>query len=191
VSRFLNPPLDRIATSKRLACALVALLLSAAGCSLQPSYSIKVTTADGVDIEVPLTSNPIITTSDEVISVASFRYVPLMKDAVTALGYYFELQFKKGAVPASVVIDDVTDLPIEGLIVDKAAKLVRTDRWMGETQPYKPADPHVNWVESLDNGIRVYRITVILKDGATHVLRLPILMPASTKAIFRAELGEK
>ena len=37
----------------------------------------------------------------------------------------------------------------------------------------------------------VFRFTVKLTDGTTHVLRLPIVMPVNTKAVFRNELGIK
>jgi hypothetical protein len=177
--------------SKALAVSLAALSLAASGCLMQPSYSIKVTTAEGIEMEVPLTAKVDINVSDDVIAVKNFRYVPLSKGSEKALGYYFELQFKHGAKPVSVVIDDVSEAPILNLVTDTAPKLVRTDSWEGTSGPYNTADSHVTWLATLDNGVRVYRITAKLPDGTTDVLRLPILMPSNTKAIFRAELGIK
>src|ERR1700678_690251 len=176
---------------KALAAAFCAVSLAVSSCSMQPSYSIKVTTADGVDIEVPLTAKAEINASDDVMVVRNFRYVPLSKDTDKALGYFFELQFKNGAKPASVVVDDVSETPILSMIADMAPKLVRTDRWDGNAGPYNTADPHVSWLSTLDHGVRVYRITVRMTDGTTAVLRLPILMPAGTKNIFRSQLGMK
>jgi hypothetical protein len=174
-----------------LAVVLAAFLVAGSGCSLQPSYSVKITTADDVTMEVPLGGNTEINTGDDAVDVKVFRFVPLSKDTVRALGYYFAFKFKNGAKPASVVIDDVSEAPIQNILVDKAPKPESDGKWAGASPAYEPGDPHVNWLDTLDNGIRVFRITAVLKDGTTHVLRLPIPMPAGTKAIFRSELGIK
>ncbi|HEY5079568.1 MAG TPA: hypothetical protein VII43_06955 [Opitutaceae bacterium] len=174
-----------------LAVALAGLTLSISGCLLQADYSIKITTGDNVVMEVPVTSTTMLNTGDEAMKVVNFRFVPLSKDQQKAMGYLFEVDFLGGNRPTSIVVDDVSDQPILNVIEDPAPKLFNSVHWVGTSKPYNPADEHMNWVSSLDNGVRVFRFTVKMKDGTTHVLRLPILMPANTKMIFRAELGIK
>lgn len=176
---------------RTLASALAGIAMAFCGCSMQPDYSIKVTTGDNVELEVPITSAPVLNTGDEAVRVVDFRFVPLSKDQVKAMGYMFKVKFLGGNRPTSVVVDDVSDQPILNVIEDPAPKLFDTDYWIGNSPPYNPADEHVNWVSILDNGVRVFRFTVKLKDGTTHVLYLPLLMPASTKQMFRTQLGIK
>lgn len=179
------------AAVRTLASALAGIALAFSGCSMQPDYSVKITTGDNVEMEVPITSSPVLNTGDEAVRVVDFRFVPLSKDQVKAMGYLFDLKFLAGNRPTSVVVDDVSDQPILGVIDDPTPKLSNTDHWVGSSPPYNPADEHVNWVSLLDNGVRVFRFTVKLKDGTTHVFRLPLLMPANTKQMFRNQLGIK
>lgn len=175
----------------RILAALAGLTLAVSGCVMQPEYSIKITTGDNVVMEVPVTGSTVLNTGDEAMKIVNFRFVPLSKEQQKAMGYLFDVEFLGGNRPTSIVVDDVSDQPILNIIEDPAPKLINTVHWIGNSKPYNPADEHMNWVSSLDNGVRVFRFTVQLKDGTTHVLRLPILMPANTKLIFRAELGVK
>jgi hypothetical protein len=177
--------------SRTLAAVLGGLTLAVSGCLLQADYSIKITTGDDVVMEVPVTAKTQINASDDAVKVVNFRFVPLSKDLDKAMGYLFELQFLGGSRPSSILVDDVSEAPILSILEDKAPKMIKNDHWVGTSMPYNPADVHLAWVTTLDNGVRVFRFTVKLTDGTTHVLRLPILMPANTKGIFRYELGIK
>ena len=177
--------------SRTLAAVLGGLTLAVSGCLLQADYSIKITTGDDVVMEVPLTAKAQINAGDDAMKVVNFRFVPLSKDLDKALGYLFELEFLGGSRPASIQVDDVSEAPILGIIDDKAPKIIKVDHWIGASTPYNPADVHLAWVTTLDNGVRVFRFTVKLTDGTTHVVRLPIVMPAGTKGVFRNELGIK
>jgi hypothetical protein len=179
-----------VTVPRALAAALAALSLAVSGCLVNASYNVKVTTADDVEMEVPLTQKAEITAADEVMKVANFRFVPLAKDQERAMGYFFDLQFIGGNKPASVSVDDVSEAPILAVLRDDAPKL-ENGHWIGKTAPYSPADQHLEWITTLDNGVRVFRFTVKLTDGRTDVLRLPIVMPQGTKTIFRAQLGIK
>jgi hypothetical protein len=171
------------------AAAAAALALSA--CSIAPSFSVRVESADGVTMEVPLTARPEIDGGDAIASVKQFRYIPLVKGTDRAMGYHIELRFKGTARPTSIVVADVSDDPILSIADDEAPKFAKDGSWDTNAGPYNPNDPHMNWLLTLDNGARIYRFTMMFADGTTDVFRLPILMPGSTKAIFRAELGLK
>jgi hypothetical protein len=176
---------------RTLAVALAGITLAVSGCLLQATYSIKITTGDNVVMEVPVTASAQLHAADDAMTVVNFRFVPLTKDQEKALGYFFDVEFLGDSRPASVTVDDVSELPILNILEDKAPKMVNKVHWFGTSKPYNPADEHLAWVGTLDNGVRVFRFTVKLTDGTTHVIRLPILMPGNTKMIFRSELGLK
>ena len=160
---------------------------------MQASYSVNVTTADGVTLEVPLSAKFEIGPSaiDDQVEVKNFRFVTLRVEPVRTMAYEFALQFKKGSKPVSIVVDDDTEDRIWSLYEDTAPKLLKGGIWVATTPGFNPNEERMNWLNSLDNGVRVLRFTVTLTDKSVHVLRLPIFVPGQAKAIFRAELGVK
>jgi len=160
---------------------------------MQASYSVNVTTADGVTIEVPLTNKFEIgpSATDAAVEVKNFRFVPQGAENARTMAYEFLVQFKGENRPASVVIDDDTEEPIRVVYTDNAPKVGKGGMWFAKTEGFNPNEERMNWVNSLDNGVRVLRLTVTLTDRSVHVLRLPVFVPAQAKAYFRAELGVK
>lgn len=180
----LRPSLRRL-----LAVALCAAVLPLAGCLMRPDFSVKVTTGEGIEMEVPLGQLPS-AVGDDLIQVGRFRFAPWkMPDGVLGIAYDVDLVFKKGAVPTSVALDDVSDVPILTIFKEPAPKLGASNHWFLISPAYNPHDEHANWVLTLDNGVRVYRVTVTLRDGSVHVLRIPIFVAAGTKAVMRTQLG--
>jgi hypothetical protein len=158
---------------------------------MQPSFSAKTTTADGVMVEVPLTPNPQVV-EDDVMSVRKLVLtpVPLDREGKTrGLALAIQIVFAKGKTPLSILVDDVSDEPILSIVNDPHPKLNDEHHWNMLTAPHSPVDEYAKWVMTLDNTIRVYRFTVKLADGSTHVLRYPIFIPTRGKAIIRYELG--
>jgi len=60
--------------------------------------------------------------------------------------------------------------------------------WGAVSSPVNPHDEHVNWLLTLDNTVRVYRFTVTLKDGSTHVVYKPIYLSAQMKNFIRSTI---
>lgn len=173
-----------------LAGALAALLIVTAGCVGQGDYIVKVTTADGVDMEVPA-NRETINVADDAIKVDGFQLTPRTVEDSKGMAYAFNLEFKNGARPVAIAVDDVTEEPILNIYTDNSPKLVKGNHWTEITKTYNPADEHVKWLLTLDNGVRVYRLTVRLADGSTHVLRYPIFVSNFFKAVARDALGIK
>jgi len=178
---------DRITPT--LAACLAALLLCGAGC-LQGSYFMKVTTADGVTIDVPVEKTAI-RVADEAIAVKGLQFAPSTAEDDKGITYSFDLEFLNGSRPAEIAVDDVTDEPIMRLYTDSAPKLTGGAHWVASTSPFNAADEHVKWIMTLDSGPRVYRFTVRLADGSTHVLRYPVIVSNTTKESDRDALGIK
>jgi hypothetical protein len=132
-----------------------------------------------------------INASDDVMEVTNFKFMPVKKSDAGTMGFIFELKFKGGAVPTSITVDDDTEAPIVFLYRDDAPKLVKGDRWQCVTPGFNPADEKVNWINTLDNGLRVYRFTATFAGGKSDILRLPVFVPGDVKAMFRAEIGIK
>jgi len=176
------------AACRALAGAVSAAALGAAGCLMQASYSANVTTADGAQIEVPLSREAVVV-DDGAVGVKSFRFEPVAVEGGKGLAFGFELEFHPGVKPVSIVVDDVSDQPILSVYADNAPAFAKKDIWRALSPPHGAADPLVGWLSTLDNTVKVYRFTVKLSDGTTHVLRYPIFAPAQMKAIMRANLG--
>lgn len=155
---------------------------------MMPSYSVDVTAADGTALEVPLGKSKIEAESGPV-KVMYFQFAPWKMEKGNGLAFSFGLQFAKGAVPESVLLEDATEAPIFTLFSDAAPTVNAQGRWMCVSKPYAPVDEHVNWIMSLDNGVRVFRITVKVKDDKAYTLYVPIFVPAQSKGFIRTQLG--
>ncbi len=178
--------------SRRLSPLVPLALLSAAlcGCQISPSVSAKVTTAEGETIEVPLESGntPV---SDGVITVRLFQIGPwdMGPNKPKAVIFSFIVEFKEGADPKTVVVDDITEAPIMRIFADMKAHIVKDHIWGGVSTPYAPQDEHAKWLLNLDNSIRLYRFTVVLQDGTTHMVMKPMFFPGQMKSYVRTQLG--
>ena len=180
-----NPP------SIPLAASLALASLCLAGCLMQASYEVSVTTADGVTLQVPLSRTFKVDAGDDAVKFFNFKFTPGSEGEVKTFGYAFALKFLGGHVPTQIVVEDDTEQPILQLFNDPAPKLNQSKVWVGRSKGFNPADEHINWVNTLDNGVRVYRFTITMTDGSVHIIRAPIFVPGEAKAMFRAELGLK
>jgi hypothetical protein len=187
-------PWKLMGTSAGLALAALAL----ASCSMQPDVAMAVTTADGVRLEVPLSAMPP-PVADGVVSVNAIQFAPWDLDAqnkAKTVAFSFVIGFKPGAEPTRIVIEDDTEQPILEIFHTDTPKTglqhskdpLKDSLWGGVSKPFAPSDEHVNWILNLDNNIRVYRVTVVLKDGTTHVLLKPVFVPANMKTFMRTRL---
>jgi hypothetical protein len=96
---------------------------------------------------------------------------------------------RNGAKPVAVAVDDVTDMPILSIITDNAPVLTKDNVWNNVSLPHHPVDEYAKWMLTLENSIRVYRFTVKMADGTTHVLWYPIFVPTNMKSFMRGQLG--
>jgi hypothetical protein len=169
---------------------LAALLIGTTGCIGQGDYFVKTTSADGVEMEVPANKESV-AVFDDAIRVDRFQFNPRLEDDPKGVAYTFSLEFRGGARPVAITVDDDSEEPILTILTDDSPKLVRGNFWVAFTKTYNPADEHVKWLLTLDSGVRVYRFTVKLADGSTHVLRYPIFVSNYAKMAARDALGIK
>ncbi|HEY1792767.1 MAG TPA: hypothetical protein VGG34_07595 [Opitutaceae bacterium] len=176
------------------AAVLAAILLGS--CSMQPDIALKVTTADGVNIEVPLREQlPPVSDGDITVEALTFAPFDIDKDTHKAktLAYSFIDGFRPPAAPAKIVIDDVSNDPIllihedDHPIIQRRAN-VKDALWAAFSKPWPPNDEHVNWILDIDNKVRVYRETITLKDGSVHIMYKPIFVPAAMKIFMQKDL---
>jgi hypothetical protein len=186
-------PLSKKMGSPCARAGILALALAGfPGCSMSPNIAMKVTTADGVEIEVPLNTLPEPAT-DGVVTLEPIHIAPWNLDEngkAKTLTYTFLVQFKQGYKPADVLIEDVTEDPILEIFHDKdpATHLSKLNFWGGVSAPFAPPDEHVKWILTLDNSVRVYRFTIRTTDGASHVLRAPLVVSMRMKSSVQAHL---
>jgi hypothetical protein len=155
---------------------------------MQASYAVKMTTADGTDVEVPLSAgSPEI--GDDAIDIVKLQFTPWPMDKGKGMAIGFDVLFKSGAKPVAIAVDDVSDEPILSVYTDKEPKLTPKHHWIAVSPAHNAADEYAKWLLTLDNSIKVYRFTIKLADGSTHVLRYPLFVPAQMKGFMRTELG--
>lgn len=186
----MHPQTPRTST-RTAACAALLLALLAPGCLMQANYEVQYTAADGVVLDVPLSRNFRVEAGDDAVTLANFQFMPLKSGDVRTMAYAFELKFLGSHEPAKIVMEDDTELPILELMTDASPKFFKDKLYLGHTPGFNPNDAHMTWINSLDNGVKVYRITITMKDGSVHVLRAPVFVPAEAKSMFRIELGVK
>ena len=188
--RFLNPTM--LPARVPLTVALLALLVGGSSCLMQPSVSVRITVADGTSMDVPLTEVPPPVT-DGVITIRNFQFAPwdMGKDKPKAIAFSFALGFAAGSAAESIRVEDFTEEPILEIFSDSSVRMGKDGLYAGVSKPFAPQDEHVKWIMNLDNNVRVYRFTVKLKDGTTHILFRPILVPAPMKDFIRNQLGIK
>ncbi len=155
---------------------------------MQANYSAKVTTADGVQIEVPLSKEAVVV-DDGVVSINRFQFPVVSIVGGRGVAFGFEVHFREGARPVAITIDDVTDAPIMNVFVDNAPVLGKNNTWRALSPAHDKSDVLIKWMMTLDNTVQVYRFTVRLADGKTHVLRYPIFAPAQMKTFMRTQIG--
>ena len=186
-----NTALNRIPKSGVMIAALAIVLIGLAACVVRQDVSVRVTTADNQVIDLPLTTAPG-PNGDGVVTVQSLQIAPWdidkEKGKAKTLAFTFVVQFKEGAKPASIAIEDVTEAPILPIYEDKDPKVVKNNLWGAVSSPVSPHDEHVNWLLTLDNSVRVYRFTVKLTDGTVHVVYKPIFLSAWMKGNIRSIL---
>jgi hypothetical protein len=159
---------------------------------MQPSVSVRITVADGTSMDVPLTEVPPPVT-DGVITIRNFQFAPwdMGKDKPKAIAFSFALGFAAGSAAESIRVEDFTEEPILEIFSDSSVRMGKDGLYAGVSKPFAPQDEHVKWIMNLDNNVRVYRFTVKLKDGTTHILFRPIFVPAPMKDFIRNQLGIK
>jgi hypothetical protein len=178
----------RLSRWTQVAAALASLALPA-GCLMHPTWDATATTADGVVVDVPVSSFKIDVT-DDVVEVIKLQFLPLTaKDGAKRLALIFEVVFHGGAKPKSIVITDVTESPILQVFGDYSPKLLANGHLLGATEPLSPSNGLLKFLTNIDNSIRLYRFTVKLEDGTTHVLNVPILVPGFYKEFMLKEAG--
>lgn len=175
------------------AAAALLLGLALGGCNMSPDVAASVTIADGTKVNVPvgLAANGPVDDGTVFIEVLQFAPWDMGKDKPRAMVFNFVVKFEKGAAPTSVKVEDVTEDPIEEIFNEEHSHLMKKNVWGGTTRPYAPQDEHVKWILTLDNNIRIYRFTVKLADGTSHVLLKPVMIPAYMKEFIRTQLGLK
>jgi hypothetical protein len=177
---------------RTLAPAALLLVLAQPGCVMQPAVSLSVVTADGEKIDVPLNTEPYPAT-DGTMTVKVFQMSPWQvgPDKPKQIAFSVIIQFVPGSVVKNMRIDDVTETPIENLFDDPKGGSMKENVWGVVTRPYAPQDEHVNWVLTVENSVRIYRITAKLADGTTHSVLKPLFVPAPVKDFMRTPLGLK
>jgi hypothetical protein len=167
-----------------------AACLGLSGCNMKPDVAMSVTTADGQTLQVPLSlaNTPV---TDDRVTLKALQFAPWEVEGGVAktVAFSFIIGFKPGDAPSKIVIEDDTENPILMIFEEDHPKIVKDNLWAGVSRPFSPSEDQVSWILNVDNNVRVYRVTVTLTDGSTHVLLKPVFIPSQMKYMMRKHLG--
>jgi hypothetical protein len=191
---FLKMMMNPKGVFRALALAALTLVLGQPGCVMAPAISLSVVTADGEKLDVPLNTAPVPVT-DGTMTLKVFQMSPWQvgPDKPKQIAFSVIIQFVPGSVVTSMRIDDVTEAPIENIFDDPKGKVgaMKDNVWGTVTHPFAPQDEHINWILTVENSVRIYRLTAKLADGTTHTVLKPLFVPAAVKDFMRTQLGLK
>jgi hypothetical protein len=172
-----------------LLVAAVALAAILAGCDTPFTVSnttILVPIAGGEKVEVTFgRAGPVLVDKDGVrMEGAILDLSPDKKHVI----YAFKFLVKNGVAPKRVTVTDLTDDPAELLIDDRDPHL-QDRRWLAPRIPRDGHEPALAWLHTVDDSMRIYRLTVTLADGTVAVLDQPVSYPGFLKAAILKTIG--
>ena len=170
----------------RLRLLLVPCLALLAGCNAGPK-TFKFPISGGEMVSISFNNGTIVPGEDDdfKIELAQFQVNGKGQPGV----YLFRLWSKKGAVPRSVKVEDVSENEPVVLLEDAAPKLTADRRWICITPPVAADRENLRWVFEIESCFRIYRFTIGMPDGRAVVLYQACSYPDFIKAVFRQLLG--
>ncbi|MCC6820114.1 MAG: hypothetical protein IT579_05220 [Verrucomicrobia subdivision 3 bacterium] len=87
-----------------------------------------------------------------------------VRPATNGIYYVFALVWKDGDLPTSVTVADVTDARAVILVNDPAPQLTNST-WGGRSAILPLNDSHLNWLQSTEDAVRIYRFNVATISG--------------------------
>lgn len=112
-------------------------------------------------------------------------------DAEKHIVYSFEFSDARQRGLRSVRVEDVSDAAPFPLVEDVKPAVAAGGRWRGESRPLTASEPGVDWIRTISNTLRVFRLTLTFADGKTLTLHQGSFYPAGAKVALREALGMK
>jgi hypothetical protein len=156
----------------------VVCLLALVGCASQ-GPTVRVTIAGGRKLVVSMKDGRIEGEEHNNVKVATARYMYNMEKKQG--GYVFALVFSDGLVPASLTVEDVSDLKVETLVQEQPPVL-KEQAWFHACPFIGINDPSMRWMHDIDDSFRIYRFTAVLQDGRKIIFHYASVYPGYAKA---------
>lgn len=169
----------------RLPLLFFASLCLLGGCTTGSYWvNIPVSGGDTVPLEVIPGGVRSAESEDFKIDAAVMQYDPKVKSAT----YILAFQVKRGGVPKSVKVEDISDdTPVTLCQTDHVT--LSKDLWKFRTAPFVPDQQNAKWVFQIENTIRVCRFTIVTSDGRTEVLNQGCNYYPLIKDLIRQDLA--
>ncbi len=170
------------------AAALLGLVAVLAGCAvpMTSSNTFLVPMTNGETLTMSYNSQGVVKQSAGGVTVVQADLMPSADKK--RISYVFEFMVKGSLEVREVMVQDMTDDPIQVLAHD-AAPVLAKNHWKFTTPALDPKAHGMEWLIQLDETIRVFRFTVTLGDGTKVVLDQPAVEPVIIKQLIRKMLG--
>lgn len=168
--------------------AMSLVMLVPTGCAMVTTEGIRISGGETVKVTVernwPSTGpGGLLFSPSENDTVRITRADFLATGENRQLTHVFAFRLKDGSAPASVKVEDVSDEQAEILVTDTTPKPGQSF-WQEYATPRTLADPHLKWLLSNEDTVRVYRFSiattaaknVVLYQAVTYTSRFKSLM---------------
>jgi hypothetical protein len=154
----------------------VVCLLVLVGCATE-APTVRLTIAGGQKLIVSMKDGRVEGEQSKYMQVGMARF---LYNLDKKQGSYTFVVLFDGSVPASVTIEDVSDSKAVIMVQDQQPVL-KEQVWHHECPSIGINDPSVAWMHDIDDSFRVYRFTVVLRDGQKVVLHYASTYPGYVK----------
>lgn len=112
----------------------------------------------------------------------------LVNGATKQATYMFSFEFAPQDTPVRVQVEDVSDR-FPNLLVDDGQPKLTNRVWTWTSEPIPVDSPALAWLHDIDDGFRVFRLTLVMADGREIVHYRATMYPGFMKAALRHQLG--
>ena len=166
---------------------LTSLSVMLSGCKNMDA-SVVYTLYDGERLVVPMTPQGHKAPRDDAIQIVLADFKPSREKK--RLDYIFIFGVRKPIAVTSVKIEDYTndDAP-PLLLVDDKAPVLWGNVWTNDSVHVEGTDARLKWAYYEVSTPCIYRFTITLADGSSHVLTHVVVFPGYLKPMLRDILG--
>ena len=183
---ILADPVRRLGSSLRALWVISGAFLIG-GCATG-DYVFVTRISTGEKIQIPLSHGAPLPAKNGTIEIVYAGMTPLPPVDKKEFIYLFELRETTGKAPRSIRIDDVSD-DKQMLILEESAPKLQNSLWVSKSRGFEPNDPVLNWVNYVDDSVRVFRFTVVNSEGTTVIVDQAWFVPGWIKGGIRRFLG--
>lgn len=165
--------------------SLVSIVVLA-GCTA-PSFEYATVLDDGQKVRAEIVNGQaaMADTREVRLDISTYMIDPGTKSIYGRFAATMKDEFK----PVAIAVEDVTNKPFVTLVDDTSPTFSPTGQWTAQTGAQTPDARHFEWLFTLSNSVRVFRLTFTAADGRKVVINQPVAFNGMVKISMREAAG--